>query len=73
MRELSDRQLYEQIPARLPLLVNVPHAGAELHFGLADRLRPEAQDLRDTDWHMDRIASAVRPEGAGLMIARPSR
>lgn len=73
MPEVSDNQIYELIPAESPLLVNVPHAGTGLAFDLADRLRPEAQDLRDTDWHMDRIASAIRPDGAGLMIARQSR
>ncbi|RVV98401.1 N-formylglutamate deformylase [Mesobaculum littorinae] len=56
-----------------PLLLNVPHAGLVLPPEVAEALRPEAAGLRDTDWHMDRIAREVRPVGASLMVARVSR
>ncbi|MCZ4351215.1 N-formylglutamate deformylase [Roseovarius aestuarii] len=56
-----------------PLVVNVPHAGLALSAGLEDRLRPEARDLKDTDWHMIQIAQACRPLGASLMSANFSR
>ena len=65
--------LFDLKPAATALLVNVPHAGTMLPGDLEKRLRPEARVLSDTDWHMDRIARAALPEGAGLMVAKASR
>ncbi|WP_353474144.1 N-formylglutamate deformylase [Salipiger sp. H15] len=56
-----------------PLLLNVPHAGEILPPALAEALTSEARDLRDTDWHMDRIARDILPAGASLLAARVSR
>lgn len=67
------RPLFEQIQGRLPLLLNVPHAGTDVPDSLRAALTPEALDLSDTDWHMDRIARDLLPEGASLMSARVTR
>lgn len=73
MGNFSDIPLFDQTSGTTPLLLNVPHAGTLLPESLRARLRPEALDLCDTDWHMDRIARDLLPEGAGLICARPSR
>ncbi len=65
--------LFDRIAGDTPLLLNVPHAGTELPDSLRSRLRPEALDLRDTDWHIDRIARDIVPAGASLLTARLSR
>ncbi|MHA6346597.1 N-formylglutamate deformylase [Roseivivax sp. CAU 1761] len=71
--DLDGDRLFDHVPGDGPLLINVPHAGVALPAGLRRALRPEALDLCDTDWHMDRIARALRPAGATLMAARLSR
>lgn len=69
----SERPLFDQICGSGPVLLNVPHAGTDLPEALRDAMRPEALDLRDTDWHMDRIVRGVLPEGGSLMAAKVSR
>ena len=68
-----ETQLYSSAQGGSPLLLNVPHAGTEMPESVRAALTPEALDLSDTDWHMDRIARDVLPEGASLMTARQSR
>jgi formiminoglutamase len=69
----TEMPLFDQICGDGPLILNVPHAGTDLPDFLRDALHPDALDLRDTDWHMDRIARDVLPKGASLMAARVSR
>lgn len=73
MGNFSNIPLFDQTCGSTPLLLNVPHAGALLPDTLRARLRSEALDLCDTDWHMDRIARDILPEGASLICAKPSR
>lgn len=73
MGNFSNIPLFDQTCGTTPLLLNVPHAGTLLPDTLRARLRPEALDLCDTDWHMDRIARDILPEGASLICAKPSR
>ena len=65
--------LFNQIKGSTPLLLHVPHAGTVVPDTLRAALKPEALDLSDTDWHMDRIARDLLPEGASLMTARVTR
>ncbi|MBR9764428.1 MAG: N-formylglutamate deformylase [Rhodobacteraceae bacterium] len=65
--------LFYKLEGSSPLLLNVPHAGTDLPDSLRAALTEQALDLCDTDWHMDRIARDVLPEGASLMAARQSR
>lgn len=69
----TEMPLFDQFCGDGPVLLNVPHAGTDVPDTLRDALRPEALDLRDTDWHMDRIAQDVLPQGASLMAARVTR
>ena len=68
-----ETKLFFQTSGASPLLLNVPHAGTDLPDLVRQALKPEALDLCDTDWHMDRIARDLLPEGASLMAAKVSR
>ncbi|MEN1727490.1 MAG: N-formylglutamate deformylase [Pseudomonadota bacterium] len=61
------------LAARSPLIVSVPHAGTELLAGQADRMTAVGRALRDTDWHVDKLADGLEDAGAGLIVARHSR
>lgn len=65
--------LYELSIGDAPIVINVPHAGTDLTPGLIDRLRNDARDLKDTDWHMAQIAQVCRQLGATVMAANYSR
>jgi N-formylglutamate deformylase len=65
--------IFELSKGDVPLVVNVPHAGLKLPEGLVDRLRDDAHDLKDTDWHMDQIAQVCCQMGATVMSATYSR
>ncbi|MBW6418787.1 N-formylglutamate deformylase [Celeribacter sp. PS-C1] len=67
------RPVFEQIRGSSPLLLHVPHAGTLVPDSLREALTPEALDLSDTDWHMDRIARDLLPDGASLMTAQITR
>ncbi|MBY6004957.1 N-formylglutamate deformylase [Salipiger bermudensis] len=69
----DQRSLFDQIRGTGPLLLNVPHAGTALPAPLRAALAPDALELCDTDWHMDRIARDLLPADASLMAARLSR
>lgn len=73
MDESGNPPLYDLSEGTSPILLNVPHAGTDIPAGLRQSLRAEACDLRDTDWHMDRIARDILPPGASLMTARLTR
>lgn len=69
----DNAELFTLVPARLPLLVNIPHAGRQLSPGLAERLTPVAGRLADTDWHVEKLYAFATELGAGLMVATHSR
>lgn len=69
----QESPLFELTKGNTPLLLNVPHAGTVVPDSLREALRPEALELSDTDWHMDRIARDLLPDGASLMTARITR
>ena len=56
-----------------PLLVSIPHAGEFVPKAISDKLTPEARQLPDTDWHVDRLYKWVTKRGGGLLIANYSR
>ena len=57
-----------------PLLVSLPHVGARIAETLRDRYVPDALQVPDTDWHLDRLYAFARDElGASLIVPRYSR
>jgi N-formylglutamate amidohydrolase len=65
--------LFDILPARLPLLIDVPHAGTYLPDAIASRLTEPALRLPDTDWHVDKLYRFAGQLGCGLFVATHSR
>lgn len=57
----------------LPLLVSVPHAGTEVPRELLRRFSLAAQELPDTDWHVDKLYGFAGEIGASMLVANYSR
>ncbi|MFA6018973.1 MAG: N-formylglutamate deformylase [Rhodospirillales bacterium] len=66
-------ELWRRREARIPLLIDVPHAGTYVPPAIAARLTPEALALPDTDWHVDKLFDFGLEMGAGLLAATHSR
>lgn len=66
-------ELFVRVPARLPLLIDVPHAGTYVPDAIAERLQAAARPLPDTDWHVEKLYSFAAELGAGLFYATHSR
>jgi N-formylglutamate deformylase len=56
-----------------PLLISIPHVGTHIPAALRDRLQPRAQDVEDTDWHLNRLYDFAPELGASVLMARYSR
>ncbi|HET8728934.1 MAG TPA: N-formylglutamate deformylase [Alphaproteobacteria bacterium] len=65
--------LFTFTPGTTPLLVSIPHAGTEVPEPILDRLTPEARELPDTDWHVDRLYDFAGELGANVLKATHSR
>jgi N-formylglutamate deformylase len=59
--------------AEQPILVSIPHAGVRLDNDLSKRLTPQARDLPDTDWHVDRLYDFLNNTPIGILRAEYSR
>lgn len=66
-------ELWRRREARIPLLIDVPHAGTYVPPAIAARLTPEALALPDTDWHVDKLFDFGSEMGTGLLAATHSR
>lgn len=58
---------------KTPLLVSIPHAGTDVPPMISNRFTPQAHQLADTDWFVDRLYHWVSEAGAGLLVANYSR
>ncbi len=56
-----------------PLLISMPHVGTHLPPAIAARLTPEARQVPDTDWHLERLYGFARDLGASTLVATHSR
>ena len=56
-----------------PLLISMPHVGTYVPPALAARLTDAAQQVPDTDWHLERLYGFAKALGASLLIATHSR
>jgi N-formylglutamate deformylase len=52
-----------------PLLVSMPHVGTHIPVEIARRLTPEARQVHDTDWHLDRLYAFAQDMGASIIQA----
>jgi len=51
-----------------PLLISVPHAGTHIPDDLRPRMTDLADELPDTDWHVDRLYDFAPAMGAACGI-----
>jgi N-formylglutamate deformylase len=65
--------LFDHTPGDGPLLISFPHSGTYLPPDLAERLRPEARDLPDTDWFVPQLYDFFRDLGASTIRATHTR
>lgn len=56
-----------------PLLVSLPHNGAEIPEAIRAKLRPFAHGAPDTDWFVDRLYAFAKDIGASILKPRYSR
>lgn len=59
--------------AEEPILVSIPHAGVRLEDQMANRLTPQARNLPDTDWYVDRLYDFLNDTPVGILRAEYSR
>ncbi len=58
---------------RQPLLISLPHVGTEIPLDQQGRLRPEALQVPDTDWHLETLYAFAKALGASMLVPRYSR
>jgi len=56
-----------------PLLISMPHVGIFVPPALAARFTAEAQQVPDTDWHLERLYDFADELGASVLVATHSR
>jgi N-formylglutamate deformylase len=69
----SGMDIFHYFPGTVPVLVNVPHAGTHVPPAILDRFTSPAKQLRDTDWHVDKLYDFARGMGVHMLVATHSR
>lgn len=69
----TDRPAFHLHRGQRPLLISMPHVGTHVPPALAQRLTPEAQQVPDTDWHLETLYAFAREMGIGVIAATHSR
>jgi N-formylglutamate deformylase len=64
---------FELHQGTLPLLVSLPHNGAEIPEAIRAKLKPFAHAAPDTDWFVDRLYAFAKDAGASILKPRYSR
>ena len=64
---------FEFKAGRIPILVSMPHAGADIPDDIAADLTPCALAKADTDWHLPELYGFLGEMGASTIAARWSR
>lgn len=66
-------KIFDFTEGSTPLLVSLPHCGLRLPQDIAAGMTPEALNLADTDWHVDRLYGFARELGASIIRPHYSR
>jgi N-formylglutamate deformylase len=69
----TDLPAFRFIKGTQPLLISMPHVGTYVPPLLAERFTPEARQVHDTDWHLERLYDFAIGLGASILIATHSR
>ena len=73
MNPITDQAPFVFHAGTQPLLISMPHAGTFLPPDIAARLTPQAREVHDTDWHLDRLYDFAVGLGASILRATHSR
>ena len=65
--------LYSLERGTAPLLISIPHLGAQIPATLRDAYTEIAHTVADTDWHLDRLYAFAKELCATILGARVSR
>ena len=65
--------VFDLYPGSRPLLVSLPHAGTRIPPELRASYVRRAEQVEDTDWHLDQLYAFVRGLGASLIVPHYSR
>lgn len=66
-------ELYHFYSGSLPLILSIPHAGTYVPEPLLTRFTPEAKQLPDTDWHVEKLYAFAKDLDINLLVATHSR
>ena len=69
----TDQSAFRFRQGTQPLLVSMPHVGTYLPPALAARFTPQALEVADTDWHLERLYDFADALGASVLVATHSR
>jgi N-formylglutamate deformylase len=58
---------------RVPLLVSMPHVGTHIPSHISADMTDVAQQLADTDWHLEALYNFLDALGASVLVATHSR
>lgn len=64
---------FSLINGHLPVLISMPHNGQEIPDDIAATMTDEALQIRDTDWHKDKLYDFAERRGVYLINPRYSR
>ncbi|MFM8589443.1 MAG: N-formylglutamate deformylase [Limnohabitans sp.] len=69
----TDRPAFHFHPGYRPLLISMPHVGTYVPPRLRARLTDAAQQVPDTDWHLEALYGFAQALGASVLVATHSR
>jgi N-formylglutamate deformylase len=69
----TESEIFQLQRETAPLIVSMPHVGAQVPEEIEHGFTPVARALTDTDWYVDRLYDFVPELGASVIAARYSR
>ena len=60
-------------PGETPVLISLPHVGTDIPLDIAETMTEAANEVADTDWHLDRLYNFAPALGVGFLAATQSR
>ena len=61
--------VFDFIEGSTPLLISMPHCGTAIPAEYAEGMTDVAQQVADTDWHLERLYGFASGLGAGFFCA----
>lgn len=64
---------YQSRSGTYPILVSIPHNGADIPPGIVAKMTDVGRSSRDTDWYLDRLYQVSELNDASWIVAETSR